>query len=256
MKLLVWMAALLAFANGLAARADSMTGVWTVRTFTTRTATLDGKTFKGPFEEHPKAMTLNISATKYVSVNDGKKVEYKIRPDGSGYLLTREDPDGQVRITLSSVRRTATRLIFTSTRRNTRRREMTIVRWDCVPAKRPAAAAPSLPGTRWELVEIAYNDDKVLRPASGESMTVNFFLDGKVSGMAGINRFNGTYTADKDGVLKVGPLASTRAANPPGSIADTFLKEVRSARRYLFADGMLVLQLPFDTGIVRFRKAP
>ena len=117
-----------------------------------------------------------------------------------------------------------------------------------------AAAAP-LAGTRWELVEIAYNNDTVSRPRAGERMTVVFGTGNRVTGVAGSNRFTGAYTPGPDRALKLGRLAATRMANAPGSIAGRFLKDLESANRYLFENGQLILQLPIDAGIMRFKRA-
>lgn len=116
--------------------------------------------------------------------------------------------------------------------------------------------AVKLAGTRWQLREISYNDGTTYKPKGKEKMTLEFGKDGRVTGNAGINRFTGTYKADSKGALSIGRLTMTRAANPPGSIADTYVKVLRSARLYLFNKGMLVLDLPYDSGEMQFTKLP
>ena len=69
-----------------------------------------------------------------------------------------------------------------------------------------------LPGTSW-----------VLQGISGAELgtgvpTINFGTDGTVSGSAGCNTYNGTYTLDGSSI-KFGPLASTKMACPVADMA-------------------------------------
>ena len=78
----------------------------------------------------------------------------------------------------------------------------------------PSAAGPpaELPGTSW-----------VLQGISGAQLgtgvpTIDFGTDGNVSGSAGCNTFNGTYTVDGSSI-SFGPLASTKMACPTADMA-------------------------------------
>jgi membrane-bound inhibitor of C-type lysozyme len=53
----------------------------------------------------------------------------------------------------------------------------------------------------------------------------------------------------------VGPIALTRAACPPGSFSDRFAREVGRATSYFVKDGELFLELPVDSGTLRFIAA-
>ena len=103
-------------------------------------------------------------------------------------------------------------------------------------------------------MEISYNDGTTIKPKGKEKMTLEFGKGGRVSGNAGVNRFRGTYKANKKGALSIGKLAMTRSANPKGSIAKTYVKVLRTAKLYLFNKGMLVLDLPYDSGEIQFTK--
>ena len=120
-----------------------------------------------------------------------------------------------------------------------------------------ASAAPAIPFTltsgRWKLVSIQYNDDRTFKSDAGDDNWIEF-LGGRVSGKAGINRFNGSFSADPDGRLKFGPLAMTRAANPPGSISEHYERRITEVTRYLFRGKNLILELPYDTGILVFSR--
>lgn len=50
------------------------------------------------------------------------------------------------------------------------------------------------------------------------------------------------------------PIALTRAMCPEGSLSDRFAKEVGRATSYFLKDGDLYLELPIDSGTLRFRR--
>ncbi|MDX1932696.1 MAG: META domain-containing protein [Capsulimonadales bacterium] len=237
-------------------RAQGIQGDWQVCSITTtitktRSQGLDGisvKTFKGPIV----GMTLRIDRTTYTETGATGSRTYSLRKAGSGYRLRRQEGSETITILLSDIRRTPTELRFTSIRRNEKRQEQTVVRWNCRPLVASKTTA-ALAGVTWELVEILYNDDRTVRPA-GETMRVTFGPGERLTGKAGNNRFTGSFRTGSDRSLKIGPLAATRMADPPDSIAATFLKDLESANRYLFEKEDLILQLPIDTGILKFRK--
>jgi heat shock protein HslJ len=245
--------------------AQDLRGRWQVKSFTTTTMSLDGKQkIKGPFTFRPRAMVIQVEEKRLIEETEGKKTEYQLKKDGKDYVLTRKNQNEVVTSRLSDVQKSTTGATFTTTRLNNARKERTVVKWTCTAVKpqasTPTVATPSVPnpttltGTRWELIEIAYNNDKILRPMPGEKVTLTFTSDTQITGNAGINRFNGTFKSTPDRTLAFGGLASTRAANPPGSIADQYLKDLESANRYLFDKGMLILQLPTDAGVMKFRR--
>jgi heat shock protein HslJ len=248
-----------------ASYAQDLRGRWQVRSFATTMMSLDGKQkIKGPFTFRPRAMVIQVEEKRLIEEAEGKKTEYTLKKEGKDYILTRSAQNGIVTSRLSEIQKSATGITFTTTRLNNARKEHTVVQWACTPMKPqktapivPTATVPnpaSLSGTRWELVEIAYNNDKILRPMRGEKATLTFLFDTQVTGSAGINRFNGIFKSTADRALAFGGLASTRAANPPGFIADQYLKDLESANRYRFDKGMLILQLPVDTGVMKFRR--
>ena len=69
-----------------------------------------------------------------------------------------------------------------------------------------------LVGTSWEFVDVA---GAPVGPVPERSRPeVTFDADGQVYGTGGVNRFRGTYALD-DGVLRLGPLATTLMAGIP-----------------------------------------
>jgi hypothetical protein len=124
------------------------------------------------------------------------------------------------------------------------------------PTPGKADLVAQLKAKEWQLVQIAYSDGKEIRPKGQEKMTAVFGKDGRVTGRAGVNRFTGSYKAGKNGVLSIGKLTTTHASNPPGSIADSYVKVLPTAKLYLFNKGKLVLCFPYDTGEIVFKPAP
>jgi heat shock protein HslJ len=110
---------------------------------------------------------------------------------------------------------------------------------------------PTLVGTVWKLQQIQFNDDTLLIADPPENYTVEFLADGQVAVQADCNRGSGSFTTT-DNRLTIGELATTRAACPPGSISDDFLRALGNSAGYFFQDGSLFIDLGFDTGTMQF----
>ena len=120
-------------------------------------------------------------------------------------------------------------------------------------ADRVAAAAPSeLPGSKWRLVRLRSSDDKILTPEPSAVYTVEFGRDGRVNVVGGCNRGSGTWTATPPTGLVFGPLATTRAMCPPGSMSARFLGDFQYMRSFVIVDGRLHISLMADGGIYEF----
>ena len=120
-------------------------------------------------------------------------------------------------------------------------------------ADQAAAAAPSeLAGSIWRLVRLQSSDDKVLEPEGKAVYTVEFGSDGRVSVVGGCNRGNGTWTVAPPSGLTFGPLATTRAMCPPGSMSARFLGDFQNMRSYQLVGGHLYVSLMADGGIYEF----
>jgi len=110
----------------------------------------------------------------------------------------------------------------------------------------------SLTGTVWKLV--ALNGDPV-----GANKLPSLTLDaatGKVTGMAGVNRFNGTFT-QKDTALSFSPLITTRMAGPENEmrIESEFLAALSRVTTWK-ADGLNLSLLAGETEVARFQGLP
>jgi heat shock protein HslJ len=119
----------------------------------------------------------------------------------------------------------------------------------------PAQPAPggeaALVGPVWRLERILYNDGKEIRPAAGNRYTMQFLANRRLEGQADLNRLTGTYTVSGT-TLAIGPLASTRIADPPGSIAGEFTKALGQASSFRVNGDRLLVELKFDSGTMTF----
>jgi len=107
-------------------------------------------------------------------------------------------------------------------------------------------------GTSWQLVKFQGSDDKTLTPDDRTKYTVAFGKDGRVSARIDCNRGSGTWKTSGANQLQFGPLATTRAMCPPGSLYDRIVKDWEFVRSYTLKDGHLFLALVADGGIYEF----
>jgi heat shock protein HslJ len=73
--------------------------------------------------------------------------------------------------------------------------------------------------------------------------------DGNVVARIDCNRGRGTWESKDANQLTFGPMATTRAMCPPGSMHDRILKDLPYVRSYVLKDGHLFLALMAHAGI-------
>lgn len=122
----------------------------------------------------------------------------------------------------------------------------------------PASASPSgLPsdvvGVTWQWVSFTTPVEQ-LNVDARDRYTIQFDQAGRAALRAGCNRGSASYSVTADQRLTFGPIALTRAACPPGSLSDRFAREVGRASSYFVRDGDLYLELPVDSGTLRFER--
>jgi len=102
-----------------------------------------------------------------------------------------------------------------------------------------------------------YNDAKsaVVSPIAGTQLTAVFTEDGKVSGSAGCNQYNGSYTLDGD-KISIGPLATTKMAceEPIMAQEQAFLAAMQSAATVSVEAGKPVLRSADGATAVTFAE--
>lgn len=115
-----------------------------------------------------------------------------------------------------------------------------------------ADAKPSLAGTSWQLVGFVGGDDQKLTPDDRSKYTLAFNADGSVNARIDCNRGRGTWKSAAPGQLEFGPIATTRAMCPAGSMHDQIVRQLPHVRSYLVRDGHLFLSLMADGGTYEF----
>jgi heat shock protein HslJ len=105
----------------------------------------------------------------------------------------------------------------------------------------------------WEWLSLKTPAEQVKIDAP-ERYTIRFGPDGRVALRADCNRGNAVYSVGPDRRIALGTIAVTRAACPPGSLSDRFVREIGRVISYLLQDSELFLELPVDSGTLRFRR--
>jgi para-nitrobenzyl esterase len=115
--------------------------------------------------------------------------------------------------------------------------------------KPPQSPAPNLAGTSWRLVKFQGSDGTTLAPDDRAKYMLAFGADGRLSVRVDCNRGVGTWTSSGPSRLQLGPLATTRAQCPPGSLHDRIVRDWSFVRSYVIERGHLFLSLMADGGI-------
>lgn len=117
-------------------------------------------------------------------------------------------------------------------------------------------AASELAGTSWRLVKIMGMEDSIDEPEDRTLYTLEFGADGRAAMRADCNRGTGAWTSESKGHLQFGPIASTRAMCPPGSLSDKYLAQFEWVRSYVKENGHLFLATMADGAIIEFEPPP
>lgn len=107
-------------------------------------------------------------------------------------------------------------------------------------------------GKTWQWESTLTPADKVEVPCP-ERYTFHLKKDGTVQARFDCNKGGGDY-AITEGGLSFGPLISTRMACPPGSLDGRFMQDLQRVVSFFVEDGALFLELPMDSGTMKFRR--
>jgi heat shock protein HslJ len=113
-------------------------------------------------------------------------------------------------------------------------------------------AEPSLTGSSWKLIKIAYSDDTTHTPPDPAKYTLAFLDSGRVSARIDCNRGNGTWKSEAPGKIAFGDMATTKVMCPPGSLFDKVVRDLPHFTSYVIRDGKLFLSLKADGGIYEY----
>jgi heat shock protein HslJ len=117
-----------------------------------------------------------------------------------------------------------------------------------------SAAAVTLAGSNWRLVEFRSSEDAigVVRPDDPAKYTMSLAGDGRAALRLNCNRANGPWsskaTSQDSGSFSFGNLAMTRALCPPPSLDQQIARDATYVRSYLLRSGNLYLNLMADGG--------
>jgi heat shock protein HslJ len=116
-----------------------------------------------------------------------------------------------------------------------------------------------LSDTEWELSLYYVGGDAVTSPLVGTRLSAHFTADGKLSGSAGCNRYQGSYQMAGDS-LTIGPVASTKMACPdPAGVMEqeaAFLVILENTAAYQIKGDTLVLLDSNGAPLAEFIAAP
>jgi heat shock protein HslJ len=127
----------------------------------------------------------------------------------------------------------------------------------------PAAAAPTLDGTSWRLIEIVSMDDQqgtTPVPDPGK-FTVTFGADGRAAFQIDCNRGSSSWQVKPGGSgvageLIFGAIATTRMACPQPSLDQRVSTALPLVRGYLIKDDRLHMSLQADGGVLTWEPMP
>jgi heat shock protein HslJ len=106
----------------------------------------------------------------------------------------------------------------------------------------------------WQWESTVTPVDKISVPEP-EHYTLLLKRDGKVQVRFDCNRGGGNYEIS-EGKLSFGPLMSTRMACPEDSLDGLFARDLERVVSFFIDNGHLYLELPYDSGTMKFRPAP
>ena len=106
----------------------------------------------------------------------------------------------------------------------------------------------------WQWVSTITPVEKIA-VSNPERYTIILKDDGKLQARFDCNRGGGEYEIS-EGKLSLGPLMSTRMACPEESLDGPFMRDLQRVASFFLQDGLLYLELPYDSGTMKFRPAP
>lgn len=103
----------------------------------------------------------------------------------------------------------------------------------------------------WQWVSTITPVEKIA-VSNPERYTIMLADDGKLQARFDCNRGGGEFKISQ-GKLSFGPLISTRIACPPDSLDGPFMRDLQRVVSFFVENGMLYLELPYDSGTMKFR---
>lgn len=121
------------------------------------------------------------------------------------------------------------------------------------------AESAGLANTEWELSLYYVGGDAVTSPLAGTTLTAHFAADGKISGSAGCNRYQGSYQVAGNS-LTIGPVVSTKmACTDPAGVNEqevAYLVILENTAAYQIKGDTLILLDANGAPLAEFTVAP
>lgn len=114
--------------------------------------------------------------------------------------------------------------------------------------------AEAITGKLWQWEETVTPIARV-RSAAPQHYTLQLQADGRAAVRFDCNRGNGSYKISKPGHISFGPMATTMMACLPDSQDRDYAKDLGRASTFFVEGGQLYLELPADSGTMRFSAA-
>ncbi|MDH3327746.1 MAG: META domain-containing protein [Desulfobulbaceae bacterium] len=136
---------------------------------------------------------------------------------------------------------------------------LVLVAISCTPAASTEMISPrhdpaKVLGRTW-LWEATVTPVERIVVAHPELYTINLGDNGRLQAQFDCNRGGGTYTLSA-GQISFGSLISTRKACPEYSQDAAFMRDLQRVQSFFLQDGQLFLELPMDSGTMRFSENP
>lgn len=110
---------------------------------------------------------------------------------------------------------------------------------------------PRLISSEWKWQQSIYNNDTKAMPPSPGNYTLKLLPDGKVSIRADCNLGGGVYKLEEERI-SIQITHTTRAACPPESLEQTYIRDLNGAVIYSLKADVLYIDLKYDTGTMKF----
>ena len=112
-------------------------------------------------------------------------------------------------------------------------------------------SSAQLVGTSWLWTQTLMSDGALTVPEQADAFQITFGEEGAFSTTTDCNTSTGSYSVDGNQItIQLG--AMTMMACPDGTQEAAYLRDLGNVQSFLFADGNLMMELPFDSGGMSF----
>jgi heat shock protein HslJ len=109
----------------------------------------------------------------------------------------------------------------------------------------------ALIGTVWKWQQTLYPNETRIVPSNPENYTLKLLSDGKINIRADCNLGGGSYSL-RGNEISIEITHTTRAACPPGSLEQDYIRDLNGAATYFFKMDVLYVNLKYGAGTMKF----